>query len=53
MSLGQKVNALLTMIVRVNIPSAAESQFEQGTCDEEANSWILGLDAWRRLVLGV
>ena len=44
------VNLLLTIPIKVNVPFTAESQFEQGNDDEEANPWHLGS---ARLVLAL
>ena len=43
------VNPLLTISIKVNVPSICRVGFEQGTNDEKANSRFLGLAAWRLL----
>jgi hypothetical protein len=45
-SAGHLVNALLTILIRVNIPATAESQYAKGISDEEADPRIPGLAAW-------
>jgi hypothetical protein len=46
----EKVNLLLTMPIRVNVPSTAESQFEQGNENEKADPRFLG-SPWLVLAL--
>jgi hypothetical protein len=43
------VNSLLTIVVYHNVQSICRVAVEQGTNDEKANPWYLGLAAWRRL----
>jgi hypothetical protein len=43
------VNGLLTNFIKHNLPLICRVAVEQGTDDEEANSWFLGLAAWWRL----